>query len=31
MFVTKIASLKHLKDIINRITAGKECGITLEN
>jgi translation initiation factor IF-2 len=27
---TKIASLKHLKDTVNKITAGNECGIILE-
>lgn len=31
VYKTKIASMRHLKDDINSCSAGKECGITLEN
>jgi translation initiation factor IF-2 len=27
---TKIASMKHLKDTVNKVSAGTECGVTLE-
>jgi translation initiation factor IF-2 len=27
---TQINSLKHLKDVVNQVTAGMECGITLD-
>ena len=31
VYKTKIASMRHQKDDINSCSAGKECGITLEN
>jgi translation initiation factor IF-2 len=31
VFNTKISSLKRMKEIVNKVATGIECGITLEN
>jgi translation initiation factor IF-2 len=31
IFNTKVGSLKRLKEVVNKVATGIECGITLEN